>query len=167
MIRNRKVDDANTDADGDNNDALEAVPTDVYWSIWLQPILIFHQTANKDKQPSNKLEFRNIGGKIKVIIITEYSKTAGEMDSNPFDEDFKISTWYQQKFDQQVFEDRKYFGVNHKPANNDDDSNLGNNFQNDHFDHPDAISSDNKEDHSYITQVMMMILVPTIQLYSW
>ena len=34
-----------------------------------------------------------------MIIITEYSEFAGEMDSNPFNEDFKISAWYQQKFD--------------------------------------------------------------------
>lgn len=27
-----------------------------WWYLWLQPILIFHQTANKDKQPSNELE---------------------------------------------------------------------------------------------------------------
>ena len=31
MIWNRKVNDANIDAGVDNNDALEAVPTDVYW----------------------------------------------------------------------------------------------------------------------------------------
>ena len=105
---------------------------------------LVHRIANEDGQPENMLEFRNILNEVEQVELTEFMGPSGEDDGKASDDDFIHNKSYQQEFDDQELEEIEHLADN--PELDEDDLNLDNEIQQDHFLHPDTVPDDDNVD---------------------
>ena len=104
---------------------------------------LVNRQADKDDQPENMLEFRNILNEVETVELSEFIGPSGEDDSNASDDDFENDKAYQQEFDEQELEDIEYLADNQGP--DPEDLNLDNEQQDDYFQHPDTAMDEMSE----------------------